>query len=156
MKIVAPLILSLLLSQTVLAFEVGKTLAPFQIKNQYDEKAELSAETHWVFFSSDMNAAKMLTEYLNENATKVDLSKTLIISDISKMPAFVSKMFAIPKMKKYSFKLALDRNGETTKDWPRKEGVLTVLKLSQLKIESIQSLENKEGVVAFFKDQYQP
>ena len=101
-----------------------------------------------------MKAAKLLTEYLNENAKNLDLTKTLIISDISKMPGLVSKMFAIPKMKKYNFKLALDKEGDVTKAWPRQEGVILVMKVDQLKVESTENLTTAEAVASFFKEKF--
>lgn len=68
------------------------------------------------------------------------------------MPSLVSKMFAIPKMKKYSFKMALDKSGETTKQWPREAGVIVVMKLSKLKLETIELLKTEKAVSAFFAD----
>ncbi|QDK45065.1 hypothetical protein DOM22_07785 [Bdellovibrio sp. ZAP7] len=154
MKLIIQLLVLLVLTTPAFAITVGDSLSSFKIQNQFEEPAELSSETRWILFSSDMNAAKMLTEYLNENASKLDLRKTLIISDISKMPGLVAKMFAIPKMKKYNFKLALDRTGETTKDWPRKEGYLVIIKLSELKVESVEEVNTKEAVTSFFTEKF--
>jgi hypothetical protein len=152
MKIIVQFFILMAIAAQSFALVSGETLPAFKIQNQFEEPAELTKETKWILFSSDMKAAKLLTEYINENATKLDLTKTLIISDISKMPALVSKIFAIPKMKKYNFKLALDKTGETTKDWPRQEANLTVIKVSELKIESIENLGTPETVKAFFTE----
>lgn len=153
MKIIFQALLLVTLAMPALsATQTGETLTPFKIENQFGEAAELNSETQWVIFSADMDAAKMMTPYLNENASKLDLSKTLIISDISKMPAMISKMFAIPKMKKYAFKLALDRTGENTKPWPRQSKQITVMKLTQLKVDSIEQLSSTEAVQKFFAD----
>lgn len=154
MKLITKILSVLCLALPVFAFTAGDTLSAFKIENQFEEPAELNSETKWIIFSSDMNAAKMLTEYLNENAKSLDLTKTLIISDISKMPGLVSKMFAIPKMKKYNFKLALDKTGETTKAWPRQEGTITVMKVSALKVESTEEIKSKEAVTAFFTEKF--
>lgn len=154
MKLVAKILALVLLTVPALAITTGDTLTPFKIQNQFEEPAELSTETKWIIFSSDMKAAKLLTEYLNENAKNLDLTKTLVISDISKMPGLVSKMFAIPKMKKYNFKLALDKEGDVTKAWPRQEGVILVMKVDQLKVESTENLTTAEAVASFFKEKF--
>lgn len=154
MKIIIGIFVVVCFAISSFAVTAGDTLPAFKIENQFEEPAELNAETKWIIFSSDMNAAKMLTEYLNENAKNLDLTKTLIISDISKMPGLVSKMFAIPKMKKYNFKLALDKTGEATKSWPRQEGTITVMKVSALKVESMEEIKTKEGVTAFFTEKF--
>lgn len=154
MKLVAKILALVLLTVPALAITTGDTLTPFKIHNQFEEPAELSTETKWIIFSSDMKAAKLLTEYLNENAKNLDLTKTLVISDISKMPGLVSKMFAIPKMKKYNFKLALDKEGDVTKAWPRQEGVILVMKVDQLKVESTENLTTADAVASFFKEKF--
>lgn len=156
MKIVKILLpfFTLIFATAAQATKSGETLTAFQIENQFSEPAALTADTKYIIFSSDMDAAKNLNEYLNENISKHDLSKTLIIADISKMPTLVSKMFAIPKMKKYSYKLALDKTGETTKNWPRQKGNLVVIKLTALKIDSVETLNSKEAVAGFFKDKF--
>jgi hypothetical protein len=154
MKFVAKILILVCLANTVLAITTGDTLPAFKIQNQFEEPAELNAETKWIIFSSDMKAAKLLTEYLNQNAKNLDLTKSLIISDISKMPGLVSKMFAIPKMKKYNFKLALDKEGDVTKAWPRQEGVILVMKVDQLKVESTENLTTAEAVASFFKEKF--
>ncbi|UYL09243.1 hypothetical protein B9G69_001465 [Bdellovibrio sp. SKB1291214] len=154
MKMAIHLIFFILAGIPAFAVQSGDILPSFKIQNQFEEPAELNAETKWIIFSSDMKAAKILTEYLNENAKNFDLSKTLIISDISKMPALVSKMFAIPKMKKYNFKLALDKEGDVTKAWPRQEGTILVIKVDQLKVESTENLTTAETVSSFFKEKF--
>ncbi|WP_413560954.1 hypothetical protein [Bdellovibrio sp. HCB209] len=154
MKIFTQFILLMSMAVPAFALQAGDTLSAFKIENQFEEPAELNAETKWIIFSSDMNAAKILTEYLNANAKDMDLTKTLVISDISKMPGLVSKMFAIPKMKKYGFKLALDKEGDVTKAWPRQEGVITVMKVAALKVESTKELKTKEDVTAFFTEDF--
>ena len=150
MKTILQCLFFLSLAVPAWALEAGESLAPFKIENQFGEPAELTAETALVVFSSDMDAAKLVTKHLNDNAGKITLDKTLIVSDISKMPSMISKMFAIPKMKKYSFKMALDKTGQTTKSWPREKGTVVAMKLSNLKVDSIELLKTQEDVAKLF------
>jgi hypothetical protein len=46
-------------------------------------------------------------------------------------------------MQKYSFTSALDRTGEATKDWPRKEKQLTLIKTEGLKVIEIMHLKSE-------------
>ncbi|WP_413578230.1 hypothetical protein ACLVWU_06780 [Bdellovibrio sp. HCB290] len=156
MKTICHIIAVMLFAVPVFALQQGDALTSFKIENQFEEVAELNHETKLIVFTIDMKAAKLLSEYLNENAAKLDLAQTLIISDISKMPGLVSKMFAIPKMKKYAFKLALDKSGEVTKSWPRQEGKVTAIKMSQLKVESIEQIDSKEAIGSLFSQKVQP
>ena len=68
------------------------------------------------------------------------------------MPGFVTKMFALPKMKKYPFKLALDYEGHITKDWPKKMAHVTFIKLSSLKIVEVKFLKNDTEIEANLKN----
>lgn len=150
MRLMLKCIFLTLLAIPAFALQAGESLTPFKIENQFGEPAELTAETELVVFSSDMDAAKLVTKHLNDNAGKITLDKTLIVSDISKMPSMISKMFAIPKMKKYSFKMALDKTGDTTKGWPREKGTVVVMKLSSLKVDSVEMLKTQEDVAKIF------
>lgn len=143
-------ILVSILSSLSFAFEVGVRFPEAVFENQYAEAVKVSSETKWLVFVADKDISKIVTEYLNESKFNLDSAKVIYISDISAMPSLITKMVALPKMRKYSFKLALDRTGDVTKSWPKKSGKATVVQLSELKVQQIQYLETKEEVTRFF------
>lgn len=75
----------------------------------------------------------------------------VVVSDISGMPSLITKMFALPKMKKYHFKMALDKSGELTKSWPRQTGKATVLQIDNSKVINVDYIATYEQIQKIFK-----
>lgn len=129
-----------------------QSLEALEFTDQYDQVHKLSLETKWVIFAAEMDAFKFAKAAFEKLEIKSAGDKGgLLVSDISGMPSLVSALFAMPKMKKYSFSVALDRKGETTQKWPRKEAHLTLLKLNQLKVVETTYLGTEQAVVEFLK-----
>ncbi len=134
------------------AFEVGSNFPEAVFENQHAEAVKVSSETKWLVFVADKDISKVVTEYLNESKFNLDSAKVIYISDISAMPSLITKMVALPKMRKYSFKLALDRTGDVTKSWPKESGKATVVQLDQMKVQQIKYLGTREEVTQFFSN----
>lgn len=119
-------------------------------EDQFGDTIELTAQTQWVLFAHDKQSADWAHQALTELGLE-DLSAQngLYVSDISAMPGFVTKMFALPKMKKYPYRLALDKSGEQTGDWPKTEGTLSLIKLDGLKLVETSTANSPEQVKAF-------
>lgn len=143
--------LCLLFSSSVFAFEAGTEIPSLELKNQFDEPMQISASTKKLIFTQDKKAATLMNEYLQENSKKLDEANAVFVSDISKMPSLVTKMFALPAMKKYPYKIALDREGEATKTWPREKDKLTFVELNNLKVVSIRYLGSRDEIAEAFK-----
>lgn len=136
---------------------LADTLKPAEFSNQFGEKASVDESTKWLIFSNDKNLSDVVKKTLDDLKI-TDLSKSggQYVADISKMPGLISQMFAIPKMKEYEFKLALDQEGEATKPWPKKEGHVTMMKLNKLEILETNFALNQEELTKFIKAQVSP
>ncbi len=135
---------------------MGNNFPQTQLNDQHDKPQAITQETPWVLFSADMDAFKMAQKILEENKNiSFSTQKGLLVSDISKMPSLIAKIFALPKMRKYHFSMALDREGKITSTWPKQEKSLTVIYLNQLNITKIDFLKTPEQVSEFFKNSAQ-
>lgn len=143
-------ILISLMTSLSFAFEVGSSLPEAVFENQHAEAVKVSSETKWLVFVADKGISKIVTEYLNESKFNLESAKVIYISDISAMPSLITNMVALPKMRKYGFKLALDRTGDVTKSWPKEGGKATVVQLDEMKVQQIKYLGTKEEVTQFF------
>jgi hypothetical protein len=124
----------------------GDTISPFELRDQFDKKHEInSVDYEIILFSADRDISKMVNEYL-ENQTSGFLyqNKAAFISDIHKMPSFITKMFALPKMKKYNYTMLLMY--EENNSFPKKEDHLTIIKIKDGKIDSIEFVKSLEKV----------
>jgi hypothetical protein len=54
-------------------------------------------------------------------------------------------------MRKYDFKVALDRTGDLTKSWPRQEKKITIVDMVEGKVSSIRYLGTRAEIETLFK-----
>lgn len=133
------------------ALEVGETFPTVSLQNQFNENFIIDTQTKFVLFSADKAASTLLHENLTSAKIKPEDIGAAYISDISKMPSLITKMVAVPKMKKYNYKLGLDREGTLTKTWPRKDGEITCIELKDTKVMSISYLKSNSEIQSFLK-----
>ena len=100
------------------ALEQGDKLAPWTLLDQYDQAYSLAAGTHILLVARDMDGAKLVKAALAEQPKGyLEARDAVFVADIQRMPALISKLFAIPAMRDYNYRVLLDRDGRTTKAW---------------------------------------
>jgi len=142
---------AILFSLNALAMDVGVRFPDATLENQFAEPMKVSNETKWLIFVAEKDISKVVTDVLTEVKPNLEVAKVIYASDISAMPSIITKMVALPKMRKYDFKIALDKEGVVTKEWPRQAGKATFIALDNLKITQIKYLGTKDEVTDFFK-----
>jgi hypothetical protein len=143
---------AVLFSQGALADSLQ--LKPQSFETQFDKTVSLSTQTQWVIFSTTKDGGNWVKESfakLDFNEATLASKHLLYVADIHKMPSFISKMFAIPKMRDYGFPIALDKEGEGTQDWPTQEDAVNVYQLNQLEVVKTQHFANQADLEAFLK-----
>ncbi len=145
--VISMLMISLALSKPL---EVGDTILSFSLPDQFDAVHQVNSKdykTIVIAFEKDM--AVMLNDYLKEQpSTFLTSNKALFISDIHTMPSFVTNLFALPKMKKYSYSLLLLY--EEKDIFPKQENALTVLKTQENKIVKIEYVKDTKEIETIF------
>ncbi len=151
MKSIIILMVSLFLVLSAQAFEVGQDLPDVTFEDQFETAFKIQPETKLIVFVYEKDISKMITEYLVQ--AQIDPAKlsTVVVSDISGMPSLITKMFAMPKMKKYHFKMALDKSGELTKSWPKQAGKATIVQIDKLKVVNVDYIATYEQIQKIFK-----
>jgi hypothetical protein len=137
---------TLLLISTLFAdLKVGDTFPTLTLVDQFDEKVELPKEGSLkllLSFEKDVSAGiKTFLEGKEKNF--LTDNNIVYISDISKMPSFITKWFALPKMKKFDFKVALIYDEEAGDELNAEEGKVSVISLQDNKITAIEFVEPK-------------
>ncbi|MBD3754350.1 MAG: hypothetical protein IE937_01770 [Gammaproteobacteria bacterium] len=148
-KILLPLLLLLAFSGQAAEF---KSLQAHTFMDQWDKPQMLNQQTEWVIFSNHKAGGEWVKKALNELQIQ-DLAEKhwLYVADISAMPSLISRFVAIPKMQDYAFAIALEKDGETTANWPKKTDAVSIYKLKALQIEEIYTLDSEQAVMNFFK-----
>lgn len=105
-----------------------------------------------VNFSSHRDGVQWVKDSLIElELTDLQRHNMLYVADISVMPDFIIKLFAIPKMQDLPFKVYLDKEGETTAGWPRNQEQVSVYKVVDHEFVETQYFAGKEALKTFFQ-----
>lgn len=133
------------------ALNIGDATPTFEIKDQFEKKHKIAADTKTILVAADKDTSTILKEYfLAKDAKFLSTNKAYYLADISGMPSLIAKFFALPKMKKYPFSVLLV-DEEQTKSFTKKEGNITVYTVVNGKIFNIKYVKDSAGLDSVFK-----
>jgi len=128
---------------------VGARLVPFVLADQHEREVPVGAETKLVLFARDMDGGDIAEAALAENgATLLQQAGAVFISDISRMPGLITRIFALPAMRRRAYPMVLDRTGEATAAFPAKEDHVTVLRLDDMTLTTIEFVATADALQA--------
>ena len=128
-------------------YAVGDTIAPITLKDQHDKTHSIDGSTRLILFTTGMKGGAVVREAIEkEDPDYLAKRNAVFISNISGMPGFAAKMFALPKMKKHAYSIVLDREGDATKRFPSQDNSTTIVQLDKLKIKSISYTKKPEEI----------
>jgi len=108
----------------------GMAMPEIRLVDQHDVEAVIDASVRYVLVTRDMDSGNLVKEALAENGrATLEAARAVYVSDISRMPGVITKLFALPAMKKRGYPILLDRDGKATADIPSEEGKITVLEI---------------------------
>lgn len=112
------------------ALENGERLAPWTLLDQYDQAYTLDNSTTTLLVARDMDGAKLIKEALKDQPKGyLEARHAVFVADIQRMPALIAKMFAVPAMRDYSYRVMLDREGRVASRYPGAEGQVLWIQL---------------------------
>ena len=129
----------LVLNAAAAPYARGSKVEPFTSKDQHENAFTFQpGETKFLLVSHDMDTGKkanaVLTTVGPENLRR---GKIVYLANIHGMPA-VGRMFALPKMRKYSHTIILGDDADLIARFPSQPGKVTVLKLAGGKVAGIR------------------
>ncbi len=119
-------------------YEKGQAVESFKAEDQYGTAFALEpSKTKFVLVSHDMETGKKANAALTALGKEfLPDKKAVYVANIDGMPA-IGRMFAIPKMKKYSHRIILGDDAALIARFPKQAGKVTVLTLANGKVQSI-------------------
>ncbi|MCU9946778.1 FAD/FMN-containing dehydrogenase [Pseudomonas sp. PDM13] len=126
------------------AVETGTRLAPWTLLDQYDQPYTLDNGLQLLLVARDMDGAKLVKAAL-EGKPKgyLEARKAVFLADVSRMPAIISTLFAVPAMRDYSYRVLLDRESRVTPRYSAEPGSVLLLRLDQgVVVESLQFIDS--------------
>lgn len=144
MKVITILLLSML-STAALALEPGERLAPWTLLDQHDAPYTLNDQTRVLLVARDMDGAKLVNAALEGKAKGyLEQRQTVFLADISRMPRVIASLFALPKMRDYSYRILLDRDARIAPRYPADEGEVLWLQLKDGRLVQQQTFTSAE------------
>ena len=114
------------------------------LTDQHDKPAAVGPQTRWVVFTAEKPVSDMVSTVLAaEPAGVADRLRLVVVADLSGMPALVTRMFALPKLRELPFPIALVREGAQlaqVADIPRVKGAATVLRLDNGRVAQVATV----------------
>ena len=110
-------------------YTVGQSVAPLELEDQYGSHITLKAMPKTLIMAYEKGTGATVNEYLNaQDKGYLKKHNATFIADISQMPGLVTKLFALPKMRKYIHTVLLIQDEKQGLQFPSKEEKITVMK----------------------------
>ncbi len=127
----------LLLASSAQALETGEQLASWTLLDQFEQPYTLNDQLQVLLVAHDMPAAKLLNQAL-EGQPKgyLESRQAIFVADVSRMPALISSLFAVPAMRDYSYRVLLDHEPRVVPRYPVTDGKVLWLSLDRGRLVS--------------------
>ncbi|HBR96713.1 MAG TPA: hypothetical protein DD979_04970 [Gammaproteobacteria bacterium] len=128
-------------------------------EDQWEKPVALDESVNWLIVSLSMDAGDMVKQSLDTLELRdLDAYQAVYLADISGMPSLISKLFAIPKMRDYSFRMALAKDEEALEalNLPVTDTeAVNIFRLQALDIVEQAAITDQEALTNFIRDRLQ-
>lgn len=101
------------------AVEVGERLVPWTLLDQFDQAYTLDSQVQTLLVARSMDAAKVLDAALQgQPKGYLEVRHAVFVADIQRMPRLIAKLFAVPAMQSYNYRVMLDRDARIATRYP--------------------------------------
>jgi hypothetical protein len=119
-------------------YDVGSTIPRLTLEDQHGAEGVIDDTVHIVVLTRDMDAGNVVKEALGtEEQRFLDERHVVYVADISGMPALVSRLIAVPRMRDRRYRIFLDRTGEIVPRFPVTAGKPTVVYLEKGRVTRV-------------------
>ena len=123
---------------------IGEPLPVLNLVDQFDNKVEIRSDATLVV-SFQKSVSSEIQAFIDAKPKHfLEQNNILYVSDMSAAPTFMIKLFGIPKMKKFDYKVALIYDDAAADKIQREDDKITVIKLKREKIVGIQFVSPKD------------
>ena len=131
-----------LVTASVLAWaspvQVGQPLPALQIKNQHDQDWRVTPDTQLLMFAAGRKASSLMQVVLTPQPKGfLAERRAAYLADMSKMPQFITRTFALPSLREQVHEVGVSLDGKTLADWPRQPDSVTLIRLDQGRVVSL-------------------
>ncbi|SFA69029.1 FAD/FMN-containing dehydrogenase [Azotobacter beijerinckii] len=114
------------------ALEVGERLAPWTLLDQHEQAYSLNEETRILLVARSMDGARLVEAALKARPQGyLEARQAVFVADISRMPSLIARLFAVPAMRDYPYRVLLDRDARVAARYPGDPAKVLWLDLAQ-------------------------
>ncbi len=123
-------------------YATGQKVEAFQAKDQHENAFTLKPEdVRFLLVTHDMDTGKKANAALDAlGKDYLPAKKAVYVANIHGMPG-IGRMFALPKMRKYSHRIILGDDAALIARFPQETGKVTVLQLADGKVKNVKYWE---------------
>lgn len=133
------------------ALNINDTVTPLSLPDQFDKIHTIESKIKTLVISFEKGTSTDVNTFLSSQQSDfLQEHQAVFIADISAMPSLAAKLFALPKMRTYKYKILLIRD-ENDKRFIKKDGKLTVYKMDNGKIKEISFISSVEELKKVFE-----
>lgn len=119
-----------LLAAAAMAVEPGERLASWTLLDQFEQPYTLDDQLQVLLVARDMAGAKLVDAALQGKPKGyLEQRRAVFLADISRMPAAIAGLFAVPAMRDYSYRVLLDRQARVAPRYPTEAATVLWLDL---------------------------
>ena len=117
----------------------GDPIPELNLQDQYGDVWTIPADTKLVLFSASRDANGLIQAILmTKPSNYLKTKKVVYFSDMSKMPGFITRTFALPSMRELPYRLGIVMDSKESAAWPRRDGDITAIYLDKQRILRIE------------------
>ncbi|MDZ4186808.1 MAG: hypothetical protein U1D25_01685 [Hydrogenophaga sp.] len=138
----AALLLAALLSWPTLVLaappQPGQPLPELALKDQHDKPWTVSADTKLVLFAAGRKASNLMQTVLaGQPAGFLASRQAVYLADMSRMPGFVTRTFALPALREMPFVVGVVLDEALLADWPRQDGAVALIAMQGGRVSAV-------------------
>lgn len=117
----------------------GHDFPAMTLEDQHGNSYSLPGNYRTILFTADMEGGKIIQEFLEEKSEDyLENHAMAYVADVHRMPALITRLAAIPRMRGYPYNVLLIREGIVGSQLPRKEEQVTVIEIEDNTINAIE------------------
>ena len=128
---------------------IGKPLADFTLKDQFDKEHKLTNDVKKVIFAFSKPTGHIIKLYMGVRKSDYLTSRDIIfIADISGMPTIIANMLAIPDLKKSKYPVLLIKKKENAirfRDEKQKNAIM-IISLDNKIVKNVKFVTNENDL----------
>jgi hypothetical protein len=130
------------------AWSAGERIEAFELEDQHGAPGRVDEGVRHLLFAADMDAGDLVNGALEEDPALRDLAArgAVFVSDIHRMPVVITRLFALPSMRRRPYRMLLDRGPGPSVRIPRQPGQVTWVELDALVVRSVDFVASKQAL----------